>query len=736
MASPSINQEYVESQERTLSATRYDYLGKRSGIKRNWQKAQKRPKLKIDEFKETDSLQIEMSLTDFFDFVLNETNQDIFKKERYVKNSHYSSYSLMSFLELIYPDPDYYKPYKGDEITTNALILQQLFRLKADVDQEDLTKLHEVLDVLFHFNPASPYQVRVLSKEQQFVSNINTVVVIGRQEKGYNVLKATLQQKKERITRLKSEQSKRQELRLGRPLKFPEVQFIQTVKIMKEAIEAIDKKQHPRKKWSDFEAGTATLLMQLCTGARVGEVLGISKFFLCERGDLLDRVTDENVEHPEEEHLRYGIDTNPDYHVLVEKLGKGEARITKRRRKAIQDAMENVAEGEALEEENIESSELEDQKVIRPICFVDLGFSPTYVKLTIRKIRQYFKIFDDVDEVKIADADVNADGPEEIHDNAEEYSTVDFKIPNPGKRFSQAARDAIDYFFSDFDPSPEKWTKEGGNKTHVMRKLYCSYSRLTYAPTSNENHWIMQVLGHSSIAVSFSYANCYVIPGARANKARNVNVYLSLIQLQVNHMREFIANQLIKDDETRLELLEFEKKAYSKDIQKLLKEGEDQLKGNLSVDSDAEEADEQKQPKKGKPGKEEVDEVSENFRPRKLSTDKKRKIPLTMKKPEKKKKTQQSSTQEVMKTYVRSDGTEATLMEVKLDVLKEIEEKKQQPRGRRSNTDGQDEQKKSYTQKQLGDILEALGQRKAGTNSERAARIRKAFEDDGWKLKS
>ena len=55
------------------------------------------------------------------------------------------------------------------------------------------------------------------------------------------------------------------------------------------------------------------------------------------------------------------------------------------------------------------------------------------------------------------------------------------------------------------------------NKTHALRKLYASYSHFVYARTSNQNVWIKDVLGHTSIETSFNYANMVVSTHARSN---------------------------------------------------------------------------------------------------------------------------------------------------------------------------------------------------------------------------
>lgn len=79
------------------------------------------------------------------------------------------------------------------------------------------------------------------------------------------------------------------------------------------------------------------------------------------------------------------------------------------------------------------------------------------------------------------------------------------------------------------------------NKTHTWRKLYGNYSHKLYNRDGNLNIWLLQVLGHTSITTSFSYADVVVTLGAIVQD-KNLRVVVEQqqadIKMLMKQMRE------------------------------------------------------------------------------------------------------------------------------------------------------------------------------------------------------
>ena len=193
---------------------------------------------------------------------------------------------------------------------------------------------------------------------------------------------------------------------------------------------------------------SAIQLVQASVGSRWIEVTNVSKFSL-----------------PEDKY-------QPDTYIVVRGLAKDKSPP-----KVVEEK-----NGDILEEiDNNEEVEFEPSGVVvKPVLWREYGVTPAFIVQLVGDIREYLA--------------------------KRTGSTI-----TTSKASMKAVRDKfLGKTIDDFDRLWEESGIEFRNKTHTWRKVYGSYSHLLYDRDGNLNIWLMQVLGHSRIETSFSYANVVI----------------------------------------------------------------------------------------------------------------------------------------------------------------------------------------------------------------------------------
>jgi hypothetical protein len=215
-------------------------------------------------------------------------------------------------------------------------------------------------------------------------------------------------------------------------------------------------------KTSDNWLEAAIALVQISCGSRWIEVLCASKYELST------------------------LEKNFDPQLFIRILGvakegsKAKRAFKKKLAKAIEEAKGDDEKSNILESlvDSKDQDLLElipDAKVTKPVLFSEHGVTPQYIKNLVAEIRE-----------------------------AIGHSTDRKALSNTylGK--------SIKFFDSLW---PAKLLKTFTNKTHTWRKIYGNYSHQLYNRNGNLNVWLMEVLLHSSLTTSFSYADVVIAMG-------------------------------------------------------------------------------------------------------------------------------------------------------------------------------------------------------------------------------
>ena len=198
----------------------------------------------------------------------------------------------------------------------------------------------------------------------------------------------------------------------------------------------------------------------------------------------------------------------PDLYIVVVGVAKEGSKARKLFKKRLQEAKASENENMLLElASEVEQDMLDvlpDVIIPKPVLFHDKGVTPQFILDTVERIRKL----------------IRKNSP----DIAENRQALSAKYV--GK--------SIDFFNTCW---PEKLIDRFVNKTHTWRKLYGAYSFRLFKPYDNINSWLRDVLGHESLATSFSYADVTVVPHVEV-KTPDVVAFMSAMTAEMKLLRE------------------------------------------------------------------------------------------------------------------------------------------------------------------------------------------------------